>query len=221
MNIDIDIDELFNEKNQTLFFKNLITCLDNNTDTFKLSTKTIVMMEIAKLLSNLKRLYDKYSIDLDDAKLKEVLNNSKKSLLDEINVIIDNKNSSNKTYVNESNSKQINKTYLKEYHKHIDRTEVSFSETVDLVVKEGTEVSLYKDLTALHPCSNEEMQLELLHIINIDFTNNLIARITGESALRSMTLKNMSEETYQKYLELRKNAEPNSPVAKRKVKKDN
>ena len=54
MNIDVDINEMFNEKNQTIFLKTLKTELINNCETFKLSSKHAVMMEIAKLLSSLK-----------------------------------------------------------------------------------------------------------------------------------------------------------------------
>ena len=55
--MNTDLKEMFNEKNQSLFLNKLIMDLENNTDTFKLATKNIVKIEIAKLLSSLRKRF--------------------------------------------------------------------------------------------------------------------------------------------------------------------
>ena len=50
MNTDININELFSEKNQSIFLNKLLLDLENNTDTLSRSTKNIVLMEIIMIL---------------------------------------------------------------------------------------------------------------------------------------------------------------------------
>lgn len=221
MSIDVSLSEMFNEKNQLLFINKLMMDLDNNTDTFKMATKNIVMIEIAKLLSSLRRIYNKYSITIDDEKIKSLLNKTKTVLLEDIEIVIADKQSNNREYVESSRSTNISKKYLKDYHNYVDETEESFEGSLSLAIKEDTDVQLYNSLIALYPCVNEEMHYDMLTTINVDFTNNLINRIVDEGRHRSMTLKNMSEETYQKYLELSKSSATAKSGSKIKSKKNN
>lgn len=223
MSIDKNINEMFSEKNQAIFLNKLLLDLDNNVDTFKLATKHIIMIEIAKLLSSLKKTYSKYSVTIDENNIKDLLSKTKKNLIDEINIVIDEKVNANSDYIEENRNGKINKGYLSGYHKQIDESEQKFIGALNLTVKEVSEVRLYNSLVTLYPCVNEEMQHEMLYSINIDFTNSLISRISNESKHRNMTLKNISDESYQKYLEISKNTELNNKTkttpAKAKVKK--
>lgn len=216
----ININEMFDEKNQSLFINNLIVNLDNNTETLKLTVKNIVMIEIAKLMSSLKKIYNKYDIEFVEEKLKEILNSTKKDLFEDIGLVIENRKNSNKGYI-EKEPLKINKTYLKKYHKHIDETEDSFEGMVNIGIKEDTDVKLYESLISLYPNKNEDMHFDILKIINIDFTNTLISRVIDENKHRNKTLKNMSEAAYEKYLELSKNANIINKDVKVYVKKEN
>lgn len=216
----ININEMFDEKNQSLFINNLIVNLDNNTDTFKLTVKNIIMIEIAKLLSSLKKIYDKYDVEFTEEKLKELLNSTKKDLFEDIGVVIENRKTSNKEYI-EKEPLKINKTYLKGYHKHIDETENTFEGVVNIGIKEDTDVKLYESLISLYPSKNEEMHFDVLKTINMDFTNTLISRVVEENKHRNKTLKNMSEATYEKYLELSKNSSLMTKDKKVYIKKEN
>lgn len=204
-NVDIDINEIFSEKHQKMFFDKLRLDLDNNTDTFKLATKNIIKIEIAKLLSSLKRVYDKHSVDIDDEIIKQILNDSKNSMLENTMIVIDEKHDKNKEYINTKESQyNITKKFLKEYHKQIDDNETPFEETLNLSIKEEAEVLLYNKLINAYSCVNEEMQHDILTIININFSQTLFNRISGESVHRNQTLKNIAEETYKKYIDLDK-----------------
>lgn len=220
MNTNIDITEMFNEKNQTIFLNKLLVDLENNAGTFKLRTKHIVMVEVAKLFSSLKRLYEKYSISYDETKIKELLSNTKKGLIENINIVIDDKKSSNAAYVEGGRDKPIKRPYLKGYHKHIDDSESSFEEAVSLTVKEDIEIGLYNKLVSLYPCSNIEMQQDIIGIINLELSHTIISRVIDESKHRNMTLKNISEETFQKYLELSHNSNRLSLSQKIKIKSE-
>lgn len=221
MSIDMNINEMFSEKNQTIFFNKLIMDLDNNSDIFKLAAKNKVILELATLLSSLKRVYDKYLVQYDENKLKELLSKTKTSLLEDINVIIDDKTATNSNFINSNRNMKINKAYLKEYHKQIDDGETSFEESIKLSIHEHTEINLYDTLIKLYPCRNEEMQQDIINVINNDCCSKLVSKIVSEGKHRSMTLKNMSEETYQKYLELNKNSDNSYKSSKIKSKKDN
>lgn len=214
--MNTDLKEMFIEKNQSLFLNKLIMDLENNIDTFKLATKNIVKIEIAKLFSSLRKLYDKYSMDISEEKIKEVLSNSKNSLLTDINLIIDNKSESNKNYIDQKEDDlTINNKYVKAYHKHIDEVQEQFESNLKLSICENSEIGLYTSLIRIYPCVNEEMQQEMLKKINLEFCLVLINRITEESNHRNRTLKNMSDETYKSYLNLNKNSskiEKNSKV---------
>ena len=204
-NVDIDINEMFSEKHQKMFFDKLRLDLDNNTDTFKLATKNIIKIEMAKLLSSLKKIYDKYSLDIDDELIKQILNDSKNSMLESTMIVIDEKRDKNKNYVsNQENQSSNTKKFLKEYSKQIDDNELPFEENLNLAIKEETEVSLYNKLMNAYSCVNEEMHQDILTTININFSQTLFNRISGESLHRNQTLKNMAEETYKKYLDLDK-----------------
>lgn len=220
MSIDMNINEMFSERNQELFFNKLIMDLENNMDTFNLATKYIITIEIAKLLSSLKRIYDKYSVEIEDDKIKEFLSRTKTNLLESVGIAVSDKYSTNKKYVRDSEGRPINRTYLKDYHGHIDESERSFEDTLSLAVKEETEVNLYETLVSLYPSKNEEMHFDVLSAVNKDFTGNLLTRIQRESKHRNMTLKNMSEETYHKYLELHKKSSGSQESVKKKIKKD-
>ncbi len=204
-NVDIDINEMFSEKHQKMFFDKLRLDLDNNTDTFKLATKNIIKIEMAKLLSSLKKIYDKYSLDIDDELIKQILNDSKNSMRESTMIVIDEKRDKNKNYVsNQENQSSNTKKFLKEYSKQIDDNELPFEENLNLAIKEETEVSLYNKLMNAYSCVNEEMHQDILTTININFSQTLFNRISGESMHRNQTLKNMAEETYKKYLDLDK-----------------
>lgn len=219
--MNTDLKEMFIEKNQSLFFNKLIMDLENNTDTFKLSTKNIVKIEIAKLFSSIRKCYNKYSVNIDEQKVKEVLSNSKNSILSDINLLIDNKCDSNKKYINTKDDEStINNKYVKSYHKHIDEVEHEFESNLKLVICENVEIGLYSVLTRLHSCVNEEMHNELLKKINLEFCSNLINRIKDESVHRNRTLKNMSDETYKSYLNLNKNSSKIDKNSKVKVIKN-
>lgn len=214
--MNTDLKEMFIEKNQNLFLNKLIMDLENNIDTFKLATKNIVKIEIAKLFSSLRKIYDKYSVNISDEKIKEVLSNCKNSLLTDINLLIDHKCENNRNYINQKEEDlSINNKYVKAYHKHIDEIQKQFESNLKLVICENSEIGLYTSLIRLYPCVNEEMQHEILKKINLEFCSILINRITDESNHRNKTLKNMSEETYKSYLNLNKkssNIEKNSKV---------
>ncbi len=204
-NVEIDIDEIFSEKHQKMFFDKLRLDLDNNADTFKLATKNIIKIEIAKLLSSLKKIYDKYSVDIDDEVIKHILNNSKNSMLESTIIVINEKRDSNKDYISNQENKVSNtKKFLKEYNKQIDNNELPFEENLNLTIKEETEISLYNELTNAYSCVNEEMHQDILTTININFSQVLFNRISSESRHRNQTLKNMADEAYKKYLDLDK-----------------
>ena len=220
--MNTDLKELFNERNQSLFFNKLIMDLENNTDTFQLATKNIIKMEIAKLLSSLRKIYNDYSVKIDEDKIKALLSNSKNSILADINILIDNKSKNNKKYINNSDKSSVStKKYIKTYHKFIDENEDEFKETLKLAVREEAELGIYTSLINLYPCVNEEMQQAILEKINLDFSNSLINRISSESFHRNMTLKNMSEETYKSYLNLNKQSSKIEKNSKVKVIKNN
>ena len=214
--MNTDLKEMFNEKNQSLFFNKLIMDIDNNTDTFKLATKNIIKIEIAKLLSTLRKMYTDYLATIEEDKIKQILSKCKNTLLEDVNILIDRKSDDNKKHVNNTNKAgEINSKYIKSFYKHIDSVEKSFEDTLKFAVMESSDGYLYTELVRLYPCVNETMQQDLLTKINLDFSNNLIKRITDESLHRNKTLKNISDETYKNYLNLNKNSskiEKNSKV---------
>jgi hypothetical protein len=222
MNIDVDINEMFNEKNQTIFLETLKTELINNCETFKLSSKHVIMMETAKLLSALKKIYDKYKISIDEVEVRRLLINSKNGLIEGVNILIDDRTSKNHAYLDGSQNKKKNKSFLKDYHKEIDSNEEAFNAALTLVVNESAEIGLYKSLVSLYQCSSEEMQQDLLKAINVEFSRTIISRIVEQNKYRSMTLKNMSSESFDKYLEIsKKTTSLTSPLTKVKVKTEN
>lgn len=203
--MSIDLKEIFNEKNQDLFFNKLIMDIENNIDTFKLSTKNIVKIEIAKLLSLLRRLYYKYSISIDEDSLKEILGKSKNIILKDVNELIDKKCERNQEFIKNTDRNQpSNIKYIKSYHKHINDVEKSFEEDLKFSIRKTSGEEILSKIVALKPCINEEMHQEIQKIIDVDFPSILISRITDESIHRNRTLKNISEETYRWYSNLNK-----------------
>lgn len=219
--MNIDLKEMFNEKNQDLFLNKLIIDLDNNIDTFKLSSKNIIKIELAKLLSSLRRIYNKYSVSVDEEKLKEILSSNKNELLTDTNLLIDKKCEQNKEYIkNTEKNDNCNNKYIKDYHKHINNVEKEFEDNLNLHIRELAEIGIYKKLINIRSCINEDMQQDILKIVNKDFVSNLISRITAESIHRNRTLKNISEETYQWYSNLNKTSSKIESNSKKKTLKN-
>jgi len=221
MNIDVNINEMFNEKNQAIFLKTLKTELINNCETFKLSSKHAVMMEIAKLLSSLKRIYDKYGMNFDEIAIKKILTDSKNGLIESVNILIDDRTTKNAAYLDDGQNKKKTKAFLKDYHKEIDSNEDSFNDSLTLVVNENAEIGLYKALVSLYQCTSDEMQQDLLKVINVDFSRTIISRISEQNKYRSMTLKNMSSEAFDKYLEISRRTTSLTSPSKVKIKTEN
>jgi len=222
MSIDIDINGIFNEKNQSIFLETLKTELINNGATFKLSSKHIIMMETAKLLSALKKIYEKYQISIDEVECRRILIHSKNCLIEGVNILIDDRTSRNQEYLDDNQQKKKNKTFLKDYHKEIDHNAEVFNESLTLVVNENAEIGLYKALASLYQCSSEEMQQDLLKAINVDFSRTIISRIAEQNKYRSMTLQNLSTESFNKYQEISKRTTSlTSQSSKVKVKTEN
>lgn len=220
--MNMDLKEMFNEKNQDIFLKKMIIDLDNNIDTFKLSSKNIVKIEIAKLLSSLRRMYFKYSIQIDDLKMKDLLSKSKNELLTKINLLIDKKSTQSKEYIeNKNKNDAINNKYIKAYHKHINCVEKKFEDNINVEVRQIAEIELIKSLVKIQPCLNEEMHQELLKIVNVEFSRTVIGRIIDESIHRNRTLKNISEETYEWYSNLNKTSLKIESSSKKKMLKNN
>lgn len=219
--MNIDLKEMFSEKNQDLFLNKLTIDLDNNTDTFKLTSKNIIKIELAKLLSSLRRIYNKYSVSIDEEKLKEILSSNKNILLTDINILIDKKCAQNKEYIKKTNKKDnCNNKYIKAYHKHINNVEQEFEDNLNLTIRESAEISIYKKIISIRSCINEEMHQDILKTIDVDFASNLLARITEESIHRNRTLKNISEETYRWYSNLNKTSSKMDNNSKKKILKN-
>lgn len=218
--MSIDLKEMFNEKNQDLFFNKLVMDIENNVDTFKLSTKNIVKIEIAKLLSSLRRVYYKYSVNIDEDKLKEILGSGKNKLLMDINALIDKKCEKNKEYIKNTNRDETtNAKYIKSYHKHINCVEKEFEDDLTLSIRKTSGVEFLQKIIAIQPCVNVEMHQEIQKTVDVDFPSVLISRIKDESIHRNRTLKNISEETYCWYCNLnRTSSKLESSTNKRKLK---
>ena len=218
--MSMNLKEMFHEKNQDLFFNKLILDLENNTDTFKLTSKNIVKIEIAKLLSSLRRIYSKYSMVVNDDELKSILGKNKKELLRTIELLIDKKNDDNKEYI-KTNKEPTNKQYIKSYGKHINSTEEKFEQDLKVAVLKNADVLLCQQILRMQSCCNEQAHEEIFKVINLDFCGNLIDRIIDESLHRNRTLKNISEETYKWYLNLNKTSKSIENSSLQKVLKNN
>ena len=206
MSIDMDINEMFNEKNRDIFLNKLLMDLDNNTDTFKMTTRNIVKIEIAKLGSSIKKIYDKYHIEYKEEKIKEIFKENQEKLLEDLSLLIEEKKQKNGSFISENRDNKINKIYLKDYAKKIEENDNLFDESLKLTISEHIESSLYSSLLRVYSCTSEQMHQDLLYAINFDCCNKMITRILSESKQRSGNLKNMSNEAYDKYLLLEKNS---------------
>jgi len=218
--MSMNLTEEFLKKNQDLFFNKLILDLENNTDTFKLTTKNIVKIEFAKLLSSLRRFYSKYSMVVNEEDLKSILGNNKKELLQEIELLIDEKNNDNKEYI-QTNKEPTNKQYIKLYGKHINSTEEKFEQDLKVAILKNAEVVLCQNIIKMKVCSSEQAHEEIIKVINMDFCETLINRIIDESIHRNRTLKNISEETYKWYSNLNKTSKTIENSSLQKVLKNN
>lgn len=217
--MDIEISNMFSEKNQEIFTNKLRLDLERNSEAFKTTTQDKAKLSVAELFASLKMIYSKYKIDIDSNNLKELLSTLKRSLLEDLEDLIDDKQQNNFKYITDNNTQTINKTYLRNYHCHIDDSEDTFEENLPLVIHEPA-TKFYNDLLNIYLCKDEEMQNAVYCLINNDFPNKLIKRIIDESKLRNTTLKNMSEETYEYYQNLNSSNKPNKGKNKSLKKTD-
>ncbi len=203
--MDIEINEMLNEQNRKLFIKKLKLDLDSNSEVTLLTITNIVKIEIAKLLSSLKKIYLKYEIAFDDTLFKDILLEAKKVIISDMETLIEDRKEKINNYTDYDNNLQINKKYINDYGQYIDELQKEEEDNVKLSVSEVASSKIYQEITNRKLFEKEDIQLVVYEQINSIFANDVGKRITDEVKLRNNTLKNMSRETYSYYKDLNNN----------------
>ena len=156
--MDIEINEMLNEQNRKLFIKKLKLDLDSNSEVTLLTITNIVKIEIAKLLSSLKKIYLKYEIAFDDTLFKDILLEAKKVIISDMETLIEDRKEKINNYTDYDNNLQINKKYINDYGQYIDELQKEEEDNVKLSVSEVASSKIYQEITNRKLFEKEDIQ---------------------------------------------------------------
>jgi hypothetical protein len=203
--MDKDVTKILHEKNKDIFKNSLLLEMEKNLDTLKHTTGNAVALEINNLYNHIKQYFDEIKMKYDEIALKENTDNEISIVNQLINEEIGTKQQELEKYFEAELKKPVIEIdYIEKYHKHIDEITENVSEIIEEAIRKEICKTFTQNILKDYKFKNKEQRERLK--INIDgiFVERLVKRIKEEIRFRDESLKNMCNESYNKYLNLNK-----------------
>jgi hypothetical protein len=202
--MNTDISKMFQDKNKEIFQNSLILEMERNLESLKNTTDNCVSLEINKLTIFFSKYFNESNIEYKKEELLGILFREKT----EINKIINAKIEEKKIRIRENflskeiKSDIVEKSYLDEYYEFLSEETKLLNEETDLLLKTEICTKFFPNILKKYKLNTKEQEERLNSRINVLFKDTIIRRIKEQSLFRDESLKNMSLESYNKYLEL-------------------
>lgn len=204
--MNTDINKMFQEKNKEILKNSLVLEMERNLEALKTTTDNCVALEINKLIIFLESYFKENSIKYKKEELIGFLFREKTLLNNIINSKIEDKKQNLK---NNFLSKQIDddilrELYIKDYYEFLLQETKKMNEELELLLKTEICTKFSTELLKKYKMSNIDQKERINSRINVLFKDRIISRIKEEISFRDESLKNMCQESYNRYLELNK-----------------
>lgn len=206
--MDNTISAIFKEKNEKILFDKLLLDIDNNFDSLLLTINNKIALSTPKLIKKVNDILFNYQIDYDLKNLTELLNQE----VEKINKMVVDLLELKKTKLKEAIQKDSSFT-TSEFDTVIDESTKEFREEFDVSMNKV----IYLDLSGAIS-KNYNLEEEAINDLNTYLNNydmSVSDAIIDSIEYRDNTLKNITKETYNKYIEL------NNKTANLNIKKSN
>ena len=202
--MDLDINQMFKEKNKEVFKNSLTLEMERNLDTLKNTTDNCVSLEINKLFLFFKSFFQENNIEYKKEELLGLLYKEKKIINDLVNNEIENKKNNIKDNFFNNSFKEdiISEEFVNNYYDKLKEETIIINDKIDLLLKEEISTNFIIDITKKYKLENDNQLERINSRINVLFKNNIISRIKDQIIFRDDSLKNMAYESYNKYVNL-------------------
>jgi len=202
--MDKDITDMFHEKNKDIFKNSLLLEMERNIDTLKHATNNAVILEMNKINKFLKEYLEEIGITYSEKKLKNKIDKEKETIKNLIDKEIENKKKQLEAYFNKKLEKEvlIDANYIDKYHKHIDGVTAKTIEDLEISIRKEINTIFTPGLLKNYAFKKEEQTDRIIRRINNIMVETTIKRIVNELKFRDDSLKNMCNESFNKYLNL-------------------
>ena len=204
--MDIDINKMFKEKNKEIFKNSLTLEMERNLETLKNTTDNCVSLEINKLFLFFKSFFQDNNIDYTKEDLLGFLYRERKELNDIVNnKIEEKKNNIKNNFLNNNQDEEVlNEEFLSKYYEALKNETNRINNDIEVQLKEEICTVFVSELIKKYKLENSDQLERINSRINILFKDNVVSRVREQIIFRDDSLKNMTEESYKKYLDLNK-----------------
>ena len=202
--MDIDINKMFKEKNKEIFKNNLTLEMEINLETLKNTTDNCVSLEINKLFLFFKSFFEENNIDYKKEELLGLLYREKKTINDIVNnKIEEKKNNIKNNFLNNNQTEEIlSDEFLNKYFEELKKESDRINDSIELLLKEEICIVFSSEIVKKYKLDNNDQLERINSRINILFKDNIISRIKDQIIFRDDSLKNMANESFNKYVDL-------------------
>ena len=205
--MEIDIHKLFQEKNKDIFKNSLILEIERNLEALKNTTDNCVALETNKLSQFLNNYFSETKIKYKREELLGFLYREK----EKINKIVNDKIEEKKRKIKENflekkiEKDKIDDEYINNYYSELTTETNIVNDEIELEIKKEICMVFFQELLSKYKVNTQEQQERLNSRINILFCQTIIKKIKEQTIFRDESLKNMTKESFQKYLKLNEN----------------
>lgn len=204
--MDMDINKMFQDKNKEIFKNSLSLEMERNLESLKNTTDNCVALEINKLIIFFTKYFNETNIEFKKEELLGLLYREKT----DINNIVNNRIEEKKISIKENflskdiEEDVITEEYLNKYYEELSNETKKMNDDLDLLLKTEICTEFFPKIIKKYKLETKEQEERINSRINILFKNTIISRIKEETLFRDESLKNMTIESYNKYLDLNK-----------------
>ena len=205
--MEIDINKLFQEKNKDIFKNSLILEMERNLEALKNTTDNCVALETNKLSHFLNNYFSETKIKYKREELLGFLYREKEKK----NKIVNDKIEEKKRKIKENflekkiEKDKIDDEYINNYYSELTTETNIVNDEIELEIKKEICMVFFQELLSKYKLNTQEQQERLNSRINILFCQTIIKKIKEQTIFRDESLKNMTKESFKKYLKLNEN----------------
>jgi hypothetical protein len=195
-----DIKEMFMKKNYEILKNKINLDMDNNADSLNHTISNFIDLKEIVINRYLIELYDGLSIKYDEEKIKRFVSDEAETLKKiALDCIIIRKDNIAKYFDKEVDYKNIDDSYIEEFHEYIDSLTEDLENNIDLKIREEICMNFSPKLSNLYVLPDEESHEMLVNYINDFYCDMVVNKINNEVSLRNETLKNLSREAFDRF----------------------
>lgn len=204
--MDIDISKMFKDKNKEIFKNSLTLEMERNLETLKHTTDNCVALEINKLFLFFKKYFQEIGLTYKKEELLGILYKERKNINDIVNAKIEEKkNKIKENFLNKKTEDEVlTQEFLDNYYEELKKETTRINEEIAISVKKEVCTEFSPKMIKKYKLESIEQSDRINSRINGLFCENILSRVKEQTEFRDESLRNMSKESYNKYLDLNK-----------------